>query len=337
LGLRDDVEALCARPRDSAGEGERWAAGWLAGRLREAGAQDVEVEPFRYAPTYAWSYLLHAALGLTRLRWVALALYELEASGRAQPLRALLPKGEGANVMARVPARGERRRTVVYVAHHDAARTGLMWHPAITRARGSGPAGAGLALAIALGATRTGRALLALAAVLLLDVARNRTVPGANDNASGVAALIALAERLAADPPQDCETLLVSTGCEESGMGGMRAFLQSHPLDPATTFVLGLDTLGSGEPVVLTAESTVLPHRYRPQDVARVDARPVRIGTFTDAILARFAGLPAASLLSLGPEGSFTNYHVMTDTPDRVDYECVERCVATAERVARVG
>jgi hypothetical protein len=298
----------------------------------------VRVEPFRYQTTYAWAYLLHAALGLTRLRWLALALYELEASGRWQPLRALLPKGEGANVVARVPARGERRRTVVVVAHHDAQYTGLIWHPAVTRARGSGPAGLGLALAIALGGTRVGKALLAVSGALLLEVAlRRRTVPGANDNATGVALVIALAERLAAETPEHVETVLVSNGCEESGMGGMRAFLAAHSFDPETTFVLGVDTLGCGEPVVLTAESTVLPHRYRPEDVARVPARPVKIGTFTDAILARFAGLPAASLLSLGPDGVFTNYHVMTDTPDRVDYDSVERCLDMAEALVRVG
>jgi hypothetical protein len=284
------------------------------------------------------------ALGLTGRRTAALAALvgaELELSGRAAPAAALLPKGEGANVVARVPARGDRRRTVVLVAHHDAQRTGLMWHPLITRARGTGPAGGllGAALAlVALGARRTGRALLVPIGALLLEIAvRRRTVPGANDNATGVAALLELARRLASDPPEGTETLLVSTGCEESGMDGMRAFLRAHPLDPGTTFVLGLDTLGCGEPVVLTEEMVLLPHRYREQDVARVPARRAKLGTYTDAILARFAGLPAASLISVGPEGTLTNYHVMTDTPDRVDWACVERCTDLAEGVVRAG
>ena len=55
-----------------------------------------------------------------------------------------------------------------------------------------------------------------------------------------------------------------------------------------------------------------------------------RIGTWTDPILARFAGLPAISLLSVGPKGVFTNYHRMTDLPEHVDFDSVEHAVAIA-------
>jgi Peptidase family M28 len=357
--LRADVEALASMTRDSAGPGERAAAGWIAGRLREVGASDVRVEPFRYQGTYAWAHAAHVAAGLlaARLRsrtlaLAALASLELEASGRKQWLRRVLPAGEGANVVARIPSRGERRGTIVLAAHHDAARTGVTWHPRIQEAGAQRklrrrsidgfmqPTALGFVL-VALGARRAGGVLLALSIAADLDIARSPTVPGASDNATGVAAVIALAERFAADPLDGLEVVLLSNGCEESGMGGMAAFLRAHgaDLDPATTFVVGIDTLGAGTPIVCRGEGTILTHRYRDEDndLADAGARRAgldpperwRIGGWTDAILARFAGLPAVSLLSMGP-GYLPHYHRLDDLPEHVDWDCAERCVAIA-------
>ena len=117
--------------RGSASPGERASAEWIAGRLREAGAGDVELQTFRYQGTYAWAHAAHVAAGLASRALAAAALVslELEASGRAQWIRRLLPASEGTNVLARIPAAGERRATLVVLAHHDAARTGLSWDP----------------------------------------------------------------------------------------------------------------------------------------------------------------------------------------------------------------
>jgi Iap family predicted aminopeptidase len=158
--------------------------------------------------------------------------------------------------------------------------------------------------------------------------------------------VLALAQRFAAEPLEGVEVVVVVPGCEESGMGGMAAWLRAHAggLDPATTVVLSLDTLGSGTPVVLEAEGALLRHRYRAEDLDLADAgarragvQPPerwRIGGWTDAILAVFAGLPAISLLSLGPKGIFTHYHHPTDTSEHVDFECVEHCVEIATGIA---
>jgi len=366
VSLADDIAALAAMTRDSAGAGERASAQWIAERLSAIGVEDVAIEPYRAPRTYAWAQLVHAVAGVTAavrghraLALATLASYELEVSGRLPWTRRFLPQGTGDNVVALLPAIGPRRRTLVLVAHHDAAHTGLMWDPRIVKA-GAGrrnrrqvtdPAAAPLALAAGAIATGTkagrvlGGALFAAAAGLLVDVARAPTVPGANDNASGVAAVLELCARLVADPLDGVEVLVALTGAEESGMGGMAAFLRDHPLDPATTFVVGLDTVGSGRPVVATGEATLLPHAYREADVAFViqAARAAglepparwRLGAWTDPVLATYRGLPAVSLLSVDDEGHHSNYHVPEDTPDRVDHACVQRCVAIAEAVAR--
>jgi hypothetical protein len=354
--LREDIEALAAMKRGSASAGERRSADWLAARLREQGGEDVRVEPFPYQGTFAHAQALHFALGavaaLGRRRLLAaatLASFELEYSGRFQWLRRLLPATEGANVSARLPARARRARTVVLVAHHDAARTGLMWDPRVTgpgdRAAARSGKRASFALlpelaliAAAAGLRRLPAAVLALAIGLALDQARSPVVPGANDNASGVAGLLELTARLAAERPEDLEVTVLLPGCEESGMGGMRAWLDEHggALDPATTLVIGLDTIGSGEPVVLAAEGGLWPVRYGAAEVGGAAAhglRRWRIGGWTDPALARLTGLRAISILSVR-DGGFPRYHLPSDTPDNVDMACVERCLAAAHAIA---
>jgi Peptidase family M28 len=213
-----------------------------------------------------------------------------------------------------VPGRGESRHTLVLVAHHDAANTGFMWrHPALWGPRRSrdvvppiaGGSELGLAL-VALGLRRLGQAQLAVSLLGALDVARSPTVPGASDNATGVAAVIALVERFAREPLDGTEVIALIPGCEESGMGGMAAWLRTREacaLDPATTLVLCLDTLGAGEPVVLAAEGPPRRRRYRKADLAIADRAAERaglppprrftIGAWTDAVLALDGGLPA--------------------------------------------
>ena len=328
--LKEDVAALAAMDRSSAA-GERESAAWIAERM------GGRTESFRYQGTYGIAHALHALAGFVA-PLPALVSLELEASGRLQWIRRLLPAGEGFNVIAE---RGSAERTVVVVAHHDAARTGLVWHPRVValgaarnlRRRRIDGYEQPLALAFLLAAlprTRTlGRALLALGAALQLDVARSKTVPGANDNATGVAALLALAD----DPPPGVRLVLLAPGCEESGMGGMAAFLRAHAFDPETTLFLSLDTLGCGTPVVLSGEGTILEHRYAERDLALAgDAPRWRLGGWTDAILARFKGYRAISLLSMGP-GHLTHYHHPTDTPEHVDWDSVAGCLRLAREI----
>ncbi len=356
--VRADVQALAAMDRASARAGERAAAAWGAGRLAAVGVANVRTQSFRYSPSWGLSQAAHMLAAATgRLpALAALASLELDFSGRAQPLRRLLPAGEGANVIGSVPAREAARSTVVLVAHHDAANTGLLWRSPL-RDSGAGPNGRPpmtLLTELAMIARAVGPrwlrwpawALLGLGAGLSLDVYRGATVPGASDNATGVAAVIELARRLAADPLAHTEVRVLLSGCEESGMGGMAAWMRDHGrrLDPARTLVLGLDTLGAGDPMVVSAEGPLWRVRYRDQDLDLADRgaaaagepapRRYRLGGFTDPALARIAGLPAISLLSL--RGNvFNDYHLPSDTAEHVDWHGVGRCLTIAEATVR--
>ena len=349
LTLRADVETLAGMVRGSASPGERAAAEWVAGRIGGA------VEPYRFQRTYTAVNALHMAAGALLpppLPLAVLASLELEGSGRLQWLRRALPAGEGANVVRRIPGDGP---ALVVHAHHDAARTGLIWHPRVValgaarnlRRRRIDGFQQPVALALLLAALpwrparRLGQAILALGVATQIDVATSPTVPGASDNATGVAALLALA----ADPPPGLDLWLVSCGSEESGMGGMRAFLEAHgaELDRGRTLFLSLDTLGAGTPIVAGGEGVIAEHRYADLDLELADAaadaaglpRPPRwrIGGWTDPILARFAGHRAISLLSMGP-GYLPHYHHPSDVPGNVDWESVEGCLALARAIA---
>jgi Zn-dependent M28 family amino/carboxypeptidase len=222
-----------------------------------------------------------------------------------------------------------------------------MWDPRLSRLGDGAAAKTGkrtsLALlpeaalvAAALGLRRLPAAVLGLALALSLDQARSPVVPGANDNASGVAGVLELVGRLAARRPEGLEVIALFPGCEESGMGGMRAWLDRESLDPERTLVLGLDTIGSGEPVVLAAEGGLWPVRYREEDVAaaeRAGLRRWRLGAWTDPVLAALRGVPALSILSVR-DGGFPNYHLPTDTPENVDLGCAHACVDAAEAIA---
>ena len=345
--VRADVEALAAIERGAGSAGEGRSAAWIEARLEEVGAADVRLQRFRYQRTYAWAHAAHFAFGMVggAAAVAAAVSYELEFSGRSQWSRRLLPTAAATNVVARVPAAGERRRTLVLIAHHDAARTGLMWDPRLVRLSRGGsfatlPA-VGFALAVPRRTRWFGRALLAALIGFQLDVARGKTVPGASDNASGVAATLALVERWVGEPLPGCEVIALFPGCEEAGMGGTAAWLREEgaALDPATTLVLGLDTLGAGEPVVTAKEGGLVPIRFRKQDLTWADAGAgaaglatptrARVPGWTDPALTLLAGLPSISLLSMR-DGLFTEYHLPSDTPDRVDWDSVGRCLAIA-------
>ena len=354
--LKADVGALSAIERRAATPGDHMSAEWVAGRMRELGLEDVRIEPFRCHSTWAVPYGAHALLGLLAARLpatlrVPLALatavsFEADYTGRDQTLRSLLPGARaGHNVVGRI---GEGSRKLVLVGHHDAAHTGWVWDPRFlesgrnhARRTGRTPSFIGLPLLalllVALGLRRIGSALLGANVILGVQSALSETVPGASDNATGVAGVLELARRYVEEPLGDTEVIVLCPSGEEVGLAGMYEWLRvsKEGLTPfKNVLVVGLDTIGAGEPVVARGESFT--GRYRDEDLALVDADVQRVvlGAGTDPMAARYAGLPAVSILSW-TDGGFTNYHRPTDTADRVNWESVERSVALADQTIR--
>jgi len=153
-GLEAVLHHLAAIERPSASEGEREAAQWIAARLEELGCA-AGVEEERAHGTYWWPLGIAAAAGaaggvlalrgrrrgraLSRLAGGALAAAGAAAiaddvtGGRLWLRRALLPHRPTFNVVARTGDR-DARRTMVLVAHHDAAHTSMLFDPRPVRA-----------------------------------------------------------------------------------------------------------------------------------------------------------------------------------------------------------
>jgi len=246
--VREVIAALAPLERRAGSPGEEQAARWLSERLEHAGC-DARIEEEQFLDGYARVIGSLAAAGALagvaalRSRWrgaasvagaaVTVAIADdisngprlfRRAAGRARPTW---------NVVARA-GDADADRTLVVLAHHDAAPTGAifddraqaavadmfpgiieridtslpMWWPML-----AAPA------AVAIGAATGRRGLTAagvagslLGTAVFADIARSPICPGANDNLTAVAVLVALAERLRADPLQGLRVLLVSCG-----------------------------------------------------------------------------------------------------------------------------
>jgi hypothetical protein len=363
--LRRIVSRLAAIPRESASPGERRAAEALAEELSARGAR-ARLEDERAHGTYWWPIGILAAAGLaaaiqpSRLTALVAAGAAVAAAdditGGRQWFRRLLPHRETTNVVAEV-GEEEAPLTVVFVAHVDAAHSGLVFHPEPPRAIGrrfpkllertntTPPtmwgAVAGPALAAAGGLLRirqlrrAGGVLCAGYLAAMVDIGARRVVPGANDNATGCAVLVSLASALEREPIAGVRTILLATGSEESFMEGMQAFGRRHfphlPRD-RTVFVC-LDTLGSPRLLVLVGEGMlgVRPYTHELRELIVGCAEELGIDTVphlkfhnaTDGLIPLVHGYRSAMIGSVDEFKTPTNYHWPTDVPENVDYGSV--------------
>lgn len=383
-GLRETVEALVAIERASNSPGEREAAEWIAARLEGAGARvSVEEESSyeSYARPLAGLSALGAAAGLVALARRGRAAAALAAAGIAGAMaedisngprlfrRATMNQKPTWNVVAEA-GDPDASRTLVLLAHHDAAPTGLVFDPSFQRWLAETfpgiveridtglpqwwPVVASPGL-VALGAAtgRRGLALAGLAGCLLAtaafaDIARSPVTPGANDNLSGVACLVAVAQALRDEPVPGLRVLLVSCGSEETLQGGIRPFAARHfpGLDRERTWVLNFDTVGSPELMMLEGEGPLVMEDYHARSFRDLVARSaeragvsvrrgMRARSSTDSVIPSRAGYPTATLASMNRHKALSNYHQMTDTAEKLNYATVAGAVAVAGEVIR--
>jgi hypothetical protein len=384
---RADIEAtvrhLAGFERESASEGERQAAEWIAERLRERGAEArIEEEPAH--GTYWWPAALAngmaiagagAALRGKRLIGAALAavggagLFDDVSGGSLWFRRRLLPHRTTWNVVAEAGDR-DAERTVVFIAHHDAAHGGLVFDPTLVhwsaenfperfeKADEWPPLVMGTLLgpAFVAAGSLTGRKLLTrLGAVLsattiasLLDIAFRKVVPGANDNLTAVAVLLDLARQLEEEPVEGLRVVLLSTGSEESYMEGMQGFGRRHfrDLDKATTTFVCLDTVGSEKELVLVEGEGMVVMRDYPDDIKEIVMRAaersgvhlrrgLKLRFATDGLIPLRAGFPTASIGSCDKYKLPSNYHKPSDTPENVNFDLVEDAAKLSEAFIR--
>jgi len=63
--------------------------------------------------------------------------------------------------------------------------------------------------------------------------------------------------------------------------------------------------------------------------------RGMRWRNSTDSVIPNRAGFRIATLASMNRYNAMSNYHLMSDTPENVNYGTVEQAVAVTEELAR--
>jgi hypothetical protein len=377
--LRERLEELERIERPSASDGERQAAEWLVGKFAELGTEArIEAEPAH--GTYWWPLGIGAALGslgaiaaLRGRRPLGTLLAVVGAAGMVDDfppgqrrMRRLLPTRTTYNVVCEL-GDPQAERTIVISAHHDAPHSGLVFHPALpefadrlgmldrtdTSPPLMAPVVGGPVLA-ALGAL-TGRRLLTKIGLFLglgsmaamADIGARKSVPAANDNGTAVVALLALAQRFLANPPEGVRVVLLSTGSEESFSEGMKAFGERHfdTLPRDSTFFLCLETLGATHLLALQGEGFLKMRDYPPRALGFVEAVAEDLGVWlypnlrtyngTDALEPRVAGYETVALCSCTDQKQPGRYHWPNDVAANVNFETLERAIEVSDSATR--
>ncbi len=283
-----------------------------------------------------------------------LASLILELSFKSNPLRWILPKGLSQNVSVAVEPASEIKQTIVIVGHIDTHRTpishrSLRWFSIFNRLTTLTFVSAillllifGVQIFIAFEILRLITIILCIPvlAIFLMAISADFTPYsfGANDNASGAALTMALAEKLAKEPLQKCRVWVVNTGCEEVGAYGAAAWLDSHLDEIGEAVYLTIDNIGGAGagPCYLTKETLVFPFTYDSELIALADRlaeenpelraySKEQKAAYTDGAIGIKAGLRCLTFVGYTPDGIIPNWHQPTDVFENVDFDAIKR------------
>jgi hypothetical protein len=190
--------------------------------------------------------------------------------------------------------------------------------------------------------------VLIAAVFVLVDIALSDPVPGAVDNASGVAAVLGAAERLRDDPPGNLDVWVVLTGAGECQAEGMRSFVREHRsnLDPETTAVVAVDSVGFGRLRYVESEGALIGLPADPALVSICEAlgsegedaiEPVSSPVTGDAVAARVLRIPSITITGLDEDGMPSpSHHTDDDLPGRCDAAAVSRATDLLVSIAKL-
>ena len=177
-----------------------------------------------------------------------------------------------------------------------------------------------------------------------VGVQRGQTYNGADDNASGVAAVLAIAERLRA-APLGHSVIIALFDAEESGLLGARTFVANPPVPLASIALnVNLDMVGHSEAGELYAAGTSHTPRLRAPLDSLARRAPVRL------LLGHDQGGGHDDWTSQSDHGAFhaaripflyfgvedhKDYHKPTDDPETLTAAFFGRAVTTIEAALR--
>lgn len=379
MGAREDLLKLAVEigPRGAGTAAEEKAASCISERFAERGLA-TSVEEFKTIGTYSYLYIIYLGLAILTawlsywfvfaaapVALVNAALFALDLE-TYPVLSRLMARATSRNVTGEIPSR-DGRVGLVITAHYDSSRAALSFHPGLV----SGFRAtmtlmiccvfASLALIIAnlvvwiitgsagfwlwIAGIAASAYLLVPLFIMIHREATMRHTPGANDNASGVAAMLALVDKMSEPESLVQGVMFIATGAEEAGTVGMIEFLKKHGERVRDAFIVNLDNIGSGwlcyidregmlsgrrsDEVLLWLAGKVVEKKRLP--LARC---PYRLLS-TDATPALARGYRAMSVMAFDDRGLLPNWHWEADTVENVDMANIENVRAFVWNLAR--
>jgi hypothetical protein len=307
---------------------------------------------------------------------LAAASAYLDLNGRFYVLRRIPFRRASQNVFSPSPAGGPGVARLVLCANADAPRTGVAYTGLLNRIGDA--AGRRLPLVASptriwfwsialllppLGARMAGidvawlsflqlpQTLVLIVAVFLLgEIALSPASPGANANASGVAAVLEAVRRLDSDPPSSLRIDALICGGGETTMEGMRAYLRRHrrEIDRKATWFVSLESVGRGGPRWAVSQGPAISLPMDPELTGICEAlaaggpegpapEPMRDGRTSAAFAARANGYRSLAITCREPGRALPeHHHTPADTVERVDPLAVAAASALAVDVVRV-
>lgn len=186
--------------------------------------------------------------------------------------------------------------------------------------------------------------VLMLGAAFMFYASRQvEDIRGANGNASGVAALLYLAERFKAEGVDGVDLWLAATGSHEAWMSGVRRILRQAKRTGQKVYFLNIESVGAGKLSYTTKEGMLL---AQPCGKAMVTAAAAHAADFgvrraevravpTGAHLPLASGCEAMSIVGLDEDGVPAYWNQINDRIMEVDDANIVHAAKYAEAVIR--
>ncbi len=379
------IKQVCTKigPRPAGSEQEKQTQEFVAQEL-EGCCDSVKTEPFRLAPVafMIWIplcvlmstlsvalYFLGFALLSLILTTAAVIMVVFEFLLYKQFLDAFAPKKTSHNVVGIRKPQGETKRRIVFSGHADSS---MEWRfnyyggpkllvPIVAVSFIALLAGIVVySIAVATGHAFAkpdtallrilGYVLLVFVPVLLSALLFNdwkHYVQGANDNLTGVFGSIAVLKFMQDHNIRfaNTEIWVLSTGAEEAGLRGAKAFCKQHAQECAQveTVFIGLETLRDFEHMAIYRRDMTGTVKNSPKACALVQQAALQAGYelplqsvyfgSSDAAAVSQADIHATTLASMDPAPA-RYYHTRLDTCENLDIKTIEKGVHIALETA---
>jgi hypothetical protein len=289
-------------PRGATTPEEKRAAEYARDQLQQSGIKDARVEAYR-SPRSAWLPLtivfslavwgtivcwgsfyltrvpaIGAAIGAALCAFSAWTVYRI-ATYHQHPLRHWLSTATSHTTVGHINATDTAKQHVVLVANLDTypankvfrtLRRTRLFYGALRLAAASLVLSVGLFVLGGLQAwdfafVSAGLCGLVQSAGILLTIQADQGDfnAGANDNASGVGVVLALAGQLCEAPLRQTEVWIVCAGSHTVDDGGLRWFMRRQSVLSKTAWFIGCQRLGRGDQVTYVKREGWLPRTTR--------------------------------------------------------------------------